>query len=55
MAHTVRGAHSGPVFSVLVQSSGHVVTAGKGGDVVEWDSDLNRTGNVIKVRGSRVG
>ncbi|KAK4308983.1 hypothetical protein Pmani_019360 [Petrolisthes manimaculis] len=45
----VRGAHEGPVFSILVQKDGSITTGGKDGNIVEWDRDLERTGNVIQV------
>lgn len=45
----VRGAHEGPVFSILVQKDGAIITGGKDGNIVEWDRDLERTGNVIQV------
>lgn len=45
----VRGAHEGPVFSILVQKDGTIITGGKDGNIVEWDRDLERTGNVIQV------
>ncbi|KAG0700301.1 Echinoderm microtubule-associated protein-like 1 [Chionoecetes opilio] len=45
----VRGAHEGPVFSILVQKDGGIITGGKDGNIVEWDSDLQRTGNVMQV------
>uniref|UniRef100_A0A6A7G237 Echinoderm microtubule-associated protein-like 2 isoform X6 n=1 Tax=Hirondellea gigas TaxID=1518452 RepID=A0A6A7G237_9CRUS len=49
VAHSVRGAHEGPVFSILVQNNGNIITAGKDGKIFEWDPNLNRTGNSIKV------
>lgn len=45
----VRGAHEGPVFSILVQKDGAIITGGKDGRIIEWDRDLERTGNVIEV------
>ncbi|XP_066947603.1 echinoderm microtubule-associated protein-like 2 isoform X39 [Macrobrachium rosenbergii] len=45
----VRGAHDGPVFSILVQKDGGIITGGKDGRIVEWDRDLERTGNVIEI------
>ncbi|XP_050729879.1 echinoderm microtubule-associated protein-like 2 isoform X5 [Eriocheir sinensis] len=45
----VRGAHEGPVFSILVQKDGAIITGGKDSNIVEWDRDLERTGNVIQV------
>ncbi|KAK8384055.1 hypothetical protein O3P69_016056 [Scylla paramamosain] len=45
----VRGAHEGPVFSILVQKDGTIITGGKDGNIVEWDRDLERTGNVMQV------
>ncbi|XP_045105805.1 echinoderm microtubule-associated protein-like 2 isoform X9 [Portunus trituberculatus] len=45
----VRGAHEGPVFSILVQKDGTIITGGKDGNIVEWDRDLERTGNVTQV------
>lgn len=47
----VRGAHEGPVFSILVQKDGTIITGGKDGNIVEWDRDLERTGNVMQVGG----
>lgn len=49
MYRMVRGAHEGPVFSILVQKDGSITTGGKDGNIVEWDRDLERTGNVIQV------
>lgn len=49
MYKMVRGAHEGPVFSILVQKDGTIITGGKDGNIVEWDRDLERTGNVIQV------
>lgn len=45
----VRGAHEGPVFSIFVQKDGAIITGGKDGRIVEWDRDLERTGNVIEI------
>ncbi|XP_042876965.1 echinoderm microtubule-associated protein-like 2 isoform X6 [Penaeus japonicus] len=45
----VRGAHEGPVFSILVQKDGAIITGGKDGRIIEWDRDLERTGNMIEV------
>ncbi|XP_071540935.1 echinoderm microtubule-associated protein-like 2 isoform X3 [Panulirus ornatus] len=45
----VRAAHDGPVFSILVQKDGTIITGGKDGKIVEWDRDLERTGNVIEI------
>lgn len=45
----VRGAHDGPVFSILVQKDGAIITGGKDGQIVEWDRDLERTGNTIEI------
>ena len=49
MNKMVRGAHEGPVFSILVQKDGTIITGGKDGNIVEWDRDLERTGNVMQV------
>lgn len=49
MCKMVRGAHEGPVFSILVQKDGAIITGGKDGRIIEWDRDLERTGNVIEV------
>ncbi|XP_042226985.1 echinoderm microtubule-associated protein-like 2 isoform X4 [Homarus americanus] len=45
----VRGAHDGPVFSIFVQKDGAIITGGKDGRIVEWDRELERTGNIIEV------
>ncbi|XP_069179372.1 echinoderm microtubule-associated protein-like 2 isoform X3 [Procambarus clarkii] len=45
----VRGAHDGPVFSILVQKDGAIITGGKDGQIVEWDRELERTGNTIEI------
>ena len=49
VAHRVKGAHVGSVFSILVQNNGTIITAGKDGKVQEWDSSLNPTSNSLKV------
>ena len=47
----VRGAHEGPVFTIHVQKDGTIITGGRDGNIVEWDRDLERTGNVMQVGG----
>ena len=44
VAHSVWGAHVGPVGAVVVGRDGRVVSGGRDGRVVLWDQHLNKTG-----------
>ena len=50
MARSVRRAHDGPVFSILVQKDGTIITGGKDGRIIEWDRDLQLRGHQMMVR-----
>ena len=46
---SVKRAHDGPVFSILVQKDGMIITGGKDGRIIEWDRDLQRKGHQMVV------
>ena len=50
VARSVRRAHDGPVFSILVQKDGTIITGGKDGRIIEWDRDLQLRGHQMMVR-----
>jgi microtubule-associated protein-like 1/2 len=48
---TVYNAHDGGVFTICAMKDGTIVTGGgKDRRIVEWDSNLNKTGREAKVR-----
>ncbi|XP_037072676.1 echinoderm microtubule-associated protein-like 2 isoform X2 [Pollicipes pollicipes] len=49
VANTVKDAHEGTLFTLLVDKTGNIISGGKDGKIVEWDRDLAQTGNVIEV------
>ena len=47
---TIRNAHEGPVFSLLVLKDGRIVSGGgKDGQLLLWDPTYRRTGYVAEV------
>jgi microtubule-associated protein-like 1/2 len=48
---TVHNAHDSGVFTICAMKDGTIVTGGgKDRRIVEWDSNLNKTGREAKVR-----
>ena len=49
VARTIRGAHEGAVFTLMVDKAGNIISGGRDGKIVQWDRNLARTGNVLEV------
>ena len=55
MARTIKGAHEGALFTLMVDKTGNIISGGRDGKIVQWDRGLSRTGNVLEVSGSGGG
>ncbi|XP_043215504.1 echinoderm microtubule-associated protein-like 2 isoform X3 [Amphibalanus amphitrite] len=49
VARTVKAAHEGAVFTLMVDKAGNIVSGGRDGRIVQWDRSLSRTGNVLEL------
>ena len=49
MARTIKAAHDGALFTLMVDKAGNIVSGGRDGKIVQWDRSLTRTGNVLEV------
>lgn len=53
---TIQNAHEGPIFDICSLKNGTFVTGGgKDKRIIEWDSNMNRTGKEAKVSESIFG
>ncbi|XP_037083879.1 echinoderm microtubule-associated protein-like 2 isoform X2 [Pollicipes pollicipes] len=49
VARTIKNAHDGALFTLLVDKTGNIISGGKDGKIVQWDRALSRTGSVLEL------